>query len=110
MNIITGKYQIHDAIASLVGPASFTVVGDTYEGLEWHDANVTKPTKKAVLDELARLQAQYDNNEYQRKREAEYPPMATQLDMQYHDAVNGTTTWQDAINAVKAKYPKPEGV
>jgi hypothetical protein len=21
---------------------------------------------------------------------------------------NGTTTWQDAINAIKAKYPKPE--
>jgi hypothetical protein len=32
------------------------------------------------------------------------------MDMQYWDSVNGTTTWQDAIDAVKAKYPKPEGV
>ena len=26
--------------------------------------------------------------------------------MQFHDAVNGTTTWKDAIQAVKDKYPK----
>ena len=26
--------------------------------------------------------------------------------MQYHDSVNGTTTWADAIAAVKAKYKK----
>ena len=30
-----------------------------------------------------------------------------QLDMQYKDAVNGTTTWKDHVAAVKAKYPKP---
>ena len=37
-----------------------------------------------------------------------YLPLAEQLDMQYWDAVNGTTTWKDHIAAVKAKYPKPE--
>ena len=26
--------------------------------------------------------------------------------MQYHDQVDGTTTWKDTIQAVKAKYPK----
>jgi len=36
-----------------------------------------------------------------------YPTMQEQLDMQYHDAVNGTTTWKDAVLAIKAKYPKP---
>lgn len=30
-----------------------------------------------------------------------------QLDMQYHDAVNGTTTWKDHITAVKNANPKP---
>ena len=29
-----------------------------------------------------------------------------QLDMQYWDKINGTNNWQDAINAVKAQYPK----
>ncbi|MEK9768337.1 MAG: hypothetical protein VW683_05380 [Betaproteobacteria bacterium] len=36
-----------------------------------------------------------------------YGSIGDQLDMQYHDSVNGTTTWQDHIAAVKAKYPKP---
>jgi hypothetical protein len=36
-----------------------------------------------------------------------YLPIEQQLDMQYWDAVNGTTTWKDHISAVKAKYPKP---
>ena len=37
-----------------------------------------------------------------------YPSIGEQLDQQYHDAVNGTTTWKDAIAAVKAAHPKPE--
>ena len=36
-----------------------------------------------------------------------YAPIGDQLDMQYKDAVNGTTTWKDHVAAVKAKYPKP---
>ena len=43
---------------------------------------------------------------YTELRAAEYPDMATQLDMQYWDNVNGTTVWQDTIDAIKAKYPK----
>ena len=36
-----------------------------------------------------------------------YPSIGDQLDMQYHDSVDGTTTWADAIAAVKTKYAKP---
>ena len=36
-----------------------------------------------------------------------YASVGDQLDMQYKDAVNGTTTWKDHVAAVKAKYPKP---
>ena len=50
---------------------------------------------------------------YQRQRTGEagttdtiYLPLAQQLDMQYWDSVNGTTTWKDHVTAVKAKYPK----
>ena len=51
---------------------------------------------------------------YQRQRTGEagttdtiYLPLAQQLDLQYWDSVNGTTTWKDHVTAVKAKYPKP---
>ena len=36
-----------------------------------------------------------------------YASVGDQLDMQYKDAINGTTTWKDHVAAVKAKYPKP---
>ena len=37
-----------------------------------------------------------------------YPSIADQLDMQYHDQLNGTTTWKDTIAKVKADNPKEE--
>ena len=43
---------------------------------------------------------------YDEFRKGAYPSIADQFDMQYHDGVNGTTTWADAIAAVKTKYPK----
>ena len=36
-----------------------------------------------------------------------YISVKEQLDMQYWDAVNGTTTWKDAIAKVKSDNPKP---
>jgi hypothetical protein len=43
---------------------------------------------------------------YTESRQAAYPSIADQLDMQYWDHVNGTTNWEEAITAIKAKYPK----
>ena len=40
-------------------------------------------------------------------RAAAYPSIQDQMDMQYWDAVNGTTTWKDAIAKVKSDNPKP---
>ena len=47
---------------------------------------------------------EYDALQYQRDRQ--YPSIGDQLDMQYWDQVNGTTTWKDAIAKVKADNPK----
>jgi|TARA_B110000908_G_C10124899_1_gene389389 hypothetical protein len=35
-----------------------------------------------------------------------YPSIEEQLDMQFHDSVNGTTTWKDTIQAIKDDNPK----
>jgi len=43
---------------------------------------------------------------YSSLRSSDYPSMQEQLDMQYWDAVNGTTTWKDRIDEIKALYPK----
>jgi hypothetical protein len=41
-------------------------------------------------------------------RQSAYASIGDQLDQQYWDAVNGTTTWKDAIAKVKSDNPKPE--
>ena len=43
---------------------------------------------------------------YTELRQTEYPSREAQLDMMYWDKVNGTTTWEDTIQAIKDKYPK----
>ena len=43
---------------------------------------------------------------YAELRASEYPSREEQLDMMYWDKVNGTTTWEDTIQAIKDKYPK----
>ena len=91
-----------DAILSL-RPGSEFVIHDGV--LDWHDTSQTQPTEEEIQAELTRLQAEYDANQYQRDRV--YPSIQDQLDMQYWDKVNGTTTWQDAIAKVKADTPKP---
>jgi hypothetical protein len=45
-------------------------------------------------------------NNIRSQRANNYPSLADQLDMQYWDKINGTNKWQQAINAVKQKYPK----
>ena len=44
--------------------------------------------------------------DYATLRSQEYPSREEQFDMQFHDRVNGTTTWRDTIQAIKDKYPK----
>ena len=101
------KIEITEALISLAPGVLWTIDGEPiYKNLKWLDPDYPKPTESQVLAETARLQAEYDAKESQRLRVKEYPSIVDQLDMQYHDALNGTTTWQDAINTVKAKYPK----
>ena len=61
----------------------------------------------ALVDaEVTRLQAAYDAQAYSRLRKVEYN-LLNQDEMRYDDLVNGTTTWQDAIAAIKLAHPKP---
>jgi hypothetical protein len=44
--------------------------------------------------------------DYATLRSQEYPSREEQFDMMYWDKVNGTTVWEDTIQAIKEKYPK----
>tara|TARA_R110002167_G_scaffold207075_1_gene411281 strand:+ start:83 stop:376 length:294 start_codon:yes stop_codon:yes gene_type:complete len=43
---------------------------------------------------------------YAARRRAAYAKIADQLDMQFHDAADGTTVWRDHVAKVKADNPK----
>jgi|TARA_Y100000294_G_scaffold172464_1_gene187247 hypothetical protein len=70
------------------------------------NANVNRDNRSE--EEIAEWNAtQYVRDRTDTRNTNGYPTIADQLDMQYHDKVDGTTTWEDAIQAVKDKYPKP---
>ncbi len=103
-------YNTTDALLSLRPGAQWVLRGDEYSGLEWLDETQTKPTEEEIVQKVAELTYQQEVEVYKEQRAHEYPSMADQQDMQFHDAVNGTTTWKDAIQAVKDKYPKKKMV
>ena len=64
------------------------------------DAVKVAAARKALDDAAAAVK-------YKSDRAAAYASIGDQLDMQYWDAVNGTTTWKDHVAKVKADHPKP---
>tara|TARA_R110000796_G_scaffold89498_1_gene192972 strand:- start:153 stop:431 length:279 start_codon:yes stop_codon:yes gene_type:complete len=54
---------------------------------------------------MATLKTEWDAKVYARSRKAKYD-LLNQDEMRYDDLINSTTTWQDAIAAIKQEYPK----
>ena len=97
--------KIIKAILKINPIAEVSVSGNDIDTIQWH--NGTTPISKADIEaKMVEVQADYDAKQYQRDRV--YPSIQEQLDMQYWDSVNGTTTWKDAVAKVKADNPKPE--
>ena len=94
---------IHALVGGQLSGSSGKAPDTGYSGFIYHDGQ-TPPTEEVALAKLAELQAEYDALQYQRDRQ--YPSIGDQLDMQYHDELNGTTTWKDAIAKVKSDNPK----
>ena len=74
---------------------------------EWNVSGVTKPTDSqlSAVDSAADLAERQDAARAARQRA--YGDIGSQLDMQYHDNVDGTTTWKDHVAAVKTANPIP---
>lgn len=102
--MINDTRNLTHALQSLRPGAEWVLRDMTYAGLEWHDTVQTKPTELEVQTEIQRLQVEWENNEYQRLRAPEYPPVIDQLDTIFH---GGLEAWRAQIQAVKDKYPKP---
>jgi len=93
--------DLHDAVIA-VHPNAAGIRGGTLDELTAIDVNRNPVT----IDKTA-VQAKLDSFEYINKRILAYPTIQDQLDMQYWDKKNGTTTWVDAVAKVKSDNPKP---
>jgi len=90
--------MITDAILKINPNAKVIVRGSDLDTctIEWLDGTA----------EISKADIQAKINETQYQRDRVYPSITDQLDMQYWDNVNGTTTWKDAIAKVKSDNPK----
>ena len=95
--------EICDAILKINPNAKVMCLDNDINRLTWLEE--TTPIPKADIEaKVIELQADYDAKQYQRDRV--YPSIGDQLDMQYKDLLNGTTTWKDAVAKVKSDNPK----
>jgi len=106
MKYMNDKVTYIDAVLSLAPNSACRMESDgrTFEYFR-NKSGIKQPTESEIDAEVIRLQAEYDAQEYARNRKAEYDAL-NQLEMQFDDKEDGTTTWEDAINAIKTKYPK----
>ena len=85
----SGNFQVCDAITTSA-TATYNLLVDTV----------------AVSPETANHCIVSLNGVIQKPGATAYPSIQEQLDMQYWDKVNGTTTWKDAVAQVKSDNPK----
>ena len=74
---------------------------------EWNVSGVAQPTDEQLnaVDSAADLSER--QNAVRATRRESYGDLGNQLDMQYHDNVDGTTTWKDHVAKVKTDNPIP---
>ena len=73
----------------------------------WNVSGVAQPTDEQLnaVDSAADLSER--QNAARAARKTAYGDLGDQLDMQYHDNVDGTTTWKDHVAKVKTDNPIP---
>jgi len=85
---------IHNSVITIDGNTEKTIIAKDKNG-------------KSVNIDWTKVNAWKDPNEYQYKRELEYPSIPDQLDKIYHDGID---KWKsEMIKPIKDKYPKDGG-
>jgi len=97
--------DITTSILSIKSDAQVMVKKNDINKITWHDDNPTNITNEQMLAKQTERQAEYDSQDYARKRQAEYPSVQDLVVALYD------TDDKAAIDAkraeIKLKYPKP---
>jgi len=99
--LIAEKQVEIDAIKTANGGEGMHVISSSGRR-EYTDAEYTD-----AVNSLANHEYRQQQYGYIEARQEAYGSVQDQLDMQYWDAVNDTTTWKDHIATVKSDNPKP---
>ena len=93
----------NSSLTKMVDGVSIDLTPDEYNATidGWAQASFDKEVEAALIADGG------TSPKYAQYRRDAYPSIGDQLDMQYHDLMDSTTTWADTIAAVKSKYPKP---
>ena len=99
-----GIHKITEAIMTLNPSAKITVQGDDIDTckIEWFEGT-PEISKADIKTEMDRLQAEYDTQDYARKRAIEYPSVQDFMEAYTEKEIGGDDTkW----NEYKTKYNK----
>ena len=64
-----------------------------------------KPSQEELDAKIVELKAEHETQTYARNRKDSYDDL-NQFELISNDAINGTTTHKDAVEAIKTKWPK----
>tara|TARA_R100000544_G_scaffold15862_1_gene7427 strand:- start:1095 stop:1433 length:339 start_codon:yes stop_codon:yes gene_type:complete len=111
MATLNTKIKLY-AAANSVASVDFdtqVILKDNGDGVvyiaEWNLA-IAEPTAEQIASYETAGNTAETLNGVLNKRASEYPTLQDQMDMQYKDLLNGTTTWKDAVAKVKSDNPK----
>ena len=96
-NGTTGEVEFNDGT-----PNEVITDISAYQSIIDGHATAKAAQAQEVEDEAAAIEAA---KEWSEKRKDKYDAL-NQFEMQYDDLINSTTTWQDAIAAIKVEIPK----
>tara|TARA_R100001082_G_scaffold110064_1_gene88817 strand:+ start:2456 stop:2755 length:300 start_codon:yes stop_codon:yes gene_type:complete len=94
----------HEAIRRAY-PSAVTI--DDSKGAFDKDGNSITLVQSEIDTARTTLNTEAAAIKYKSDRANAFASIGDQLDMQYWDAVNGTTTWKDHVAKVKSDNPKP---
>ena len=115
VNMADFSHDAVQALKNLTPNAQFSLVGNSYDGLEWHDTSITKPTEAQIEAECAKLKTEFDALQYSRDRERDYG----KAELDHHKLIialwekvmESDSTAADALQVkrskVKTDNPKP---
>jgi hypothetical protein len=98
------RMDIIDALKSLYPTKKWRYNEDT--GVVWISTDTPQPSQAELDTEVQRLQTEWESQEYQRKRKAEYPSVEELVVALYDTDDKAAIETKRA--AIKAKYPKGE--